>query len=1150
MALTRKSPLARIFFCLMFLLMACAIVCNFSSCKEEKNTTVYYEDFNDFEGKVVGTLIGAPYEDMLKNDFKNLQWRYYEDISTGVLALFKGDIAAFVTDSPVVEYLSAMFKDESAAFPKLAATCDFSLLLQKNGPYTDMFSKIVDEMLKDGTINALKRKWFSGNDEVMRIDWSRYDIKPRKNGVLRFAFEPSTVPMVYIGEDQRISGLEAELVLMIADKLDMGVEFINAKIPSIFLYLAQDKADVAASCFVITPERQQSVDFCKSYYSGGTALLCRKENIKPAYEGPIDLNSPESTIAVEVGTINEQEAKKAFPNAKYMIVTDATNGFMAVRSNKATAYAIDKTAFESYCISGGKHLEIYRDSVIGAPGSKSVGVSPKTKIPNAVDRVNDFMNEMRENGTLKDMRDRWLIYHDYKMPEIAVPEHPDFQMTVGTTGLIEPFTFYKDLKLSGFDIELAKRFALWCNAELKFETFDWSGIIGAAASGKVDYVFSNLFVTKERSEKLNFSMPYAYVETVMVVKEGIGAPAAAKKRFDFIHQLKDSFYKTFVRENRWQLVAKGLGITLEITILAGVLGSVLGFLFCLCIRSKRRVVRAISNGFFTVMQGIPQLVVLMIMFFVVFGKVDVNPTLVGVISFAIIFAMSVAGILNTGIDAVDRGQWEAATSLGFSKLCTFNRIIMPQAVRHMLPLYKSEFVAMMKLTSIVGYISIEDLTKMGDIIRARTYEAFFPLIAVAVIYFFLSTFLTWAISRVEIHIDPKHKPRRLPKGINPDHEVQKDEETQAEIKREELIRIEHLKKVYPIVTPLENVNAVIHRGEIITIIGPSGTGKSTLLRCINRLEEPTDGKVYIFGKDTGDKRTDLGELRRRTGMVFQSFNLFAHLTVIENLILAPVLLNGKTRQEAYDKGMELLRAVGMAAKALSYPDELSGGQKQRVAIARTLAMNPDIVLFDEPTSALDPTMVGEVLSVIRSLAKQGLTMMIVTHEMKFARDVSTRIFYMDQGEIYEEGTPEEIFDYPKKERTRQFVHRLKVLDLHIESHDFDFIGINNQFDQFGKKNLLSQRSILRMQSVFEELCVQSIIPRFDKQFKLNLMVEYSNEAGSIDLSIRYDGPLFNPLTDADELSVMIVKGACDSSAYQATNDREGYTNEIKLTLKK
>lgn len=218
--------------------------------------------------------------------------------------------------------------------------------------------------------------------------------------------------------------------------------------------------------------------------------------------------------------------------------------------------------------------------------------------------------------------------------------------------------------------------------------------------------------------------------------------------------------------------------------------------------------------------------------------------------------------------------------------------------------------------------------------------------------------------------------------------------------KEPIITVSHLKKVYSNVTPLKDVSTKICKGEVISIIGPSGTGKSTLLRCLNRLETPTDGQIQVFGTEvTNAKTAELNAVRRHMGMVFQSFNLFAHLTVIENIMLGPVELLGCTRQQAYAQGMQLLRSVGLAEKALNYPDELSGGQKQRVAIARTLGMQPEIVLFDEPTSALDPTMVGEVLSVIRNLANQGLTMLIVTHEMKFARDVSSRVFYMDEGII-------------------------------------------------------------------------------------------------------------------------------------------------------
>ncbi len=243
-----------------------------------------------------------------------------------------------------------------------------------------------------------------------------------------------------------------------------------------------------------------------------------------------------------------------------------------------------------------------------------------------------------------------------------------------------------------------------------------------------------------------------------------------------------------------------------------------------------------------------------------------------------------------------------------------------------------------------------------------------------------------------------------------------------------IISIHHLRKSFPNVTPLCDIHAEIQKGEIISIIGPSGAGKSTLLRCLNLLEKPTAGEILIDGQAITARNTNVSALRQKMGMVFQTFNLFNHITIIENIMAAPVDLLHKSREEAYKEGMDLLRMVGLADKAYALPEELSGGQKQRAAIARTLAMKPEIILFDEPTSALDPTMTGEVLSVIRNLAKEGLTMLIVTHEMQFARDLSDRIFYLDEGRIYEEGSPDEIFLHPRQEKTRQFIRHLNVMD--------------------------------------------------------------------------------------------------------------------------
>ena len=212
-----------------------------------------------------------------------------------------------------------------------------------------------------------------------------------------------------------------------------------------------------------------------------------------------------------------------------------------------------------------------------------------------------------------------------------------------------------------------------------------------------------------------------------------------------------------------------------------------------------------------------------------------------------------------------------------------------------------------------------------------------------------------------------------------------------------MIELRHLKKIYENAEPLKDVSVTINDGDVIAVIGPSGTGKSTLIRCINLLEKPTGGQIFLNGEEITAKGYDVRKARRKMGMVFQSFNLFGHLTVIENLMVPPMDLLGKSRQEAYEKGVELLRRVGLADKALNYPDELSGGQQQRVAIARTLAMDPEIILLAEPPSALDPTMVSEVQAVIRDLSRSGKTMMIVTHEMNFARAISNRVFYMDEG---------------------------------------------------------------------------------------------------------------------------------------------------------
>jgi polar amino acid transport system ATP-binding protein len=241
-----------------------------------------------------------------------------------------------------------------------------------------------------------------------------------------------------------------------------------------------------------------------------------------------------------------------------------------------------------------------------------------------------------------------------------------------------------------------------------------------------------------------------------------------------------------------------------------------------------------------------------------------------------------------------------------------------------------------------------------------------------------------------------------------------------------VISVKNLNKKFENLHVLKDININIKKGEVVVIIGPSGSGKSTFLRCLNRLEEPTSGDIIFEGISITEDKNDINRIRQKMGMVFQQFNLFPHMTVLENLTIAPIKLKKMSKVDAEKKALKLLERVGLKDKANSYPNQLSGGQKQRIAIARALAMSPDVILFDEPTSALDPEMVGEVLDVMKQLASEGMTMVVVTHEMGFAKEVGTRVIFMDDGRIIEQGTPKEVFLNPKQPRTRDFLNKVLI----------------------------------------------------------------------------------------------------------------------------
>ena len=362
-----------------------------------------------------------------------------------------------------------------------------------------------------------------------------------------------------------------------------------------------------------------------------------------------------------------------------------------------------------------------------------------------------------------------------------------------------------------------------------------------------------------------------------------------------------------------------------------------------------------------------------------------------------------------------------------------------------------------------------------------------------------------------------------------------------------MISVRHLSKRYGDLWVLKDINAEIAKGEVISIIGPSGTGKSTFLRCLDLLERPSGGSIIIDGADILARGTDEPALRRKMGMVFQAFNLYAHLTVLENLLLGPVKLLKKTPEEAKTKAFALLSLVGLGEKADNFPDELSGGQKQRVAIARCLAMDPEIILFDEPTSALDPTMVSEVLAVIRRLAREGMTMAIVTHEMDFARSVSSRIFYMDEGLIYEEGTPTEIFESPKKEKTRLFIQRIRTLTEKIASKSFDLYKLNARIEMFCAKHTVEKKTVNTILLAVEEVLLQLLQPQQAGEPDIDLRLEFSEKSGEFQLLFDYSGPAEDPFDETlavNDLSRRLVKRMAKTCSHNFADGK----NHLSLTI--
>jgi len=354
-----------------------------------------------------------------------------------------------------------------------------------------------------------------------------------------------------------------------------------------------------------------------------------------------------------------------------------------------------------------------------------------------------------------------------------------------------------------------------------------------------------------------------------------------------------------------------------------------------------------------------------------------------------------------------------------------------------------------------------------------------------------------------------------------------------------LIEVRGLSKAFGSLQVLKGLDLTVEQGKRIAIIGGSGCGKSVFLRSLCLLEKPDAGSVMIDGREITAKGARVNEIRRSMGMVFQKFHLFSEMDVMDNLCLAPVKLKGMSRQEAEKKAVGLLEQVGLASRAHAWPTVLSGGQQQRIAICRCLMMEPRVLLFDEPTSALDPTMVGEVLAVIRMLAKRDMSMLIVTHEMNFAREVASRVLFFADGGIYEQGTPAEIFDSPKREKTIDFIQKIKYFSFEIDRKDFDLMRLQGGIQTFGEKYGIDNKRTYRLKICCEELIYELLSHALpgDESVNMKLNVSYAESDRTTKIDLSWAGMAYNPFEQSDDgLGVTILKKMARQIRFQPGDD--------------
>ena len=723
-------------------------------------------DYSDLGGKTVSMLTGAPFEELVREKVPDVgAFTSFNNMPDMLLALKSGKTDAVLINNAIAT-LAVNRNPELALFPQNLQDSAFGFAFAKGDSRRDEWQAAFDA-IPEAEVQAAWDKW-TGADESVKVlpeqDW------PGKNGTVRVAACDTLEPMSYAGEGGTPIGFDLEVIQMIARTLDVHVEFTGMEFAAILSSVQAGKADIGAGSIIITAERAEAVDFVE-YYPAAFVLIVRAAQAGSEAQGGVPSLSDleHARIGVATGTTFDEIVRKALPDATIAYINTSADLIASLEAGKIDGFAVDETASRQFCAANPRLAVVdeYLDTF------EFGFVLPRTGDgERLLAELDAWLASMKKSGALEQVIEKWSNGpEDGKtLPDYAAFPAPKGTLTLVTEGDYVPLNYYRGSEIVGAEIDLVAQFCEASGYGLEVKVMNFDGILPAVQAGKADLAAAGITITDERRESVNFSVPYYAGGAVMVVLKGEEqAAAGGTEDATFVSGIKASFEKTFLREDRWRLFVDGVLTTLLITLLAILFGTALGFVIFMLCRNGNPVANAVTRFCLWLVQGMPMVVLLMILYYVVFGSVAVSGVLVAVIGFTLTFGASVFGLLKMGVGAVDHGQYEAAYALGYSNRRTFFEVILPQALPHVMPAYRGEIVSLIKATAIVGYIAVQDLTKMGDIVRSRTYEAFFPLIAVTIIYFILEELIGLVIRRIGVNINPKRRsPEKILKGVKTD----------------------------------------------------------------------------------------------------------------------------------------------------------------------------------------------------------------------------------------------------------------------------------------------------------------------------------------------------------------------------------------------